>query len=804
MHANTPNSEKAGRARALTGRAARRRRVVAALVAVGVVAAGCSSGSDGATGEPGPTFSRARGSSLQFQEPVATVSELMPPATGDDAWTIVGSVFDPAQGTSMATTWASPDGVTWDRSEQAPADSDVSEAFSAITTTDDGRVAVGWVGDGAASDAAVWREGDGGWTRVDAPDMAGEHEQWAFDVAANGSGIVVAGGENVWGEVRPRLWFSADGETWRAVDGGPGGPFDASGQESVREVAAVGDGFVAVGSRNLDSEQDGVVWYSADGETWEQLDAPTLGGAGRQALLSVTSVGDVVVAGGYATDLSGQGKPVVWRSTDGRTWGQPSAPLAIHEDTRNAAADLAVRSLSVDDQGALVAGGGNDWTPQVWRSGDAGVTWTLLPNPVGRGLFLDGVAIDGVATRGDTTVALGLEPTVMRLRGDRWQDATGDAFPNGGVQPFAASVAVGDDATVVAGGRYSAPQGDTRERYVGMVWLQDGGQWQPVETDYLNAGQIMDITPYAGGFAAVGFEDFGLAKKRTAGDSSPDGLIWTSPDGRAWQRVAAEAPRIDDELLPIIAENPSEDTAAVVAEVEAEQPRQTKAPAGGVGTRSLEAVAPLGDGFIAVGVAYNESQVEPIVVVSADGTDIQGEDPAFGGPGIQRFRDICVADDGTAIAVGAGGTDSDLDVAVRLRDAAGRWSRGTADDGTFSGDGNQQAYGCAAGDDGFVLVGADDASGDSDARVWTSDDGLTWERVESGTLGGAGDQWSSAVAAVPDDGGWLVGGTDTAGGDSDIALWRVTAGGDVSRRDEGEDELSGPGEQSVSNLVVDD
>ena len=38
-------------------------------------------------------------------------------------------------------------------------------------------------------------------------------------------------------------------------------------------------------------------------------------------------------------------------------------------------------------------------------------------------------------------------------------------------------------------------------------------------------------------------------------------------------------------------------------------------------------------------------------------------------------------------------------------------------------------------------------------------------------LGGGGDQWASAAAAVP-GGGWLIGGTDTAVGDGDVALWR--------------------------------
>jgi hypothetical protein len=631
--------------------AGRRGRLVAPLVALGLLTAACTGSSEASPSEPDPTFSRSQGQTIEFPEPVATVAQLLPP-TDDQPWTVVGSVFDPESDISAATTWQSEDGRAWERQDLAPADSDRSESFAAATDSEHGRYAAGWTGDGALSDAAVWRQDDDGqWTQADAPEMGGEHEQWAFDVAANGSGIVVAGGESVWGEVRARLWFSEDGETWRVVDGGPGGPFDATGQESLRDIAPFGDGFVAVGSRNVDNEQDGIAWYSPDGREWTQVEAPTLGGDGtRQSVQSVTVSGDLVVAGGYTTDLSGQGKPVVWRSRDGQSWGQASQPLPLPEDSRSAAADMTIKSLSTAD-GGIVAAGGSDWRPALWHSPDNGQTWNLLPNPVANGLFQDGVALAGAATHGETTLALGLEPTVMRLDGDRWQDATGDQFPKGGEQPFASSVAIGEDATIVAGGRYRAPAGDERERYVGQVWNDGGDSWSPLDTDYLNAGQVMDVTTYSGGFIAVGFEDFSLAKRRTAGDnSSPDGLIWVSPDGREWSRVGANIATIDPELIPILAENSDDQNLpGVIAQTAADQPFETTAPAGGPGTQSLDAVAPLGDGFIAVGVAYNENEAEPIVVTSGDGEALQEERPGFTGPGTQRFRDVCVSPDGATV-----------------------------------------------------------------------------------------------------------------------------------------------------------
>ncbi|HEY8523410.1 MAG TPA: hypothetical protein VIL48_00505 [Acidimicrobiales bacterium] len=790
------------------GRRTRRFRLLAGLVALGLLGAACSGSSEASPSDPDPTFRRAEGQNLRFPEPVATVSQLVPP-TEDEPWTVVGSVFDPEARVSHAATWQSDDGVAWERQDVEPEDGDVSESFSAVADSPHGRFAVGWVGDGAASDAAVWRRDGDSWTRIEAPELGGEHEQWAFDVVASDTGILVAGGESVWGEVRPRLWFSEDGENWEVVDGGPGGPFDATGQESLRDITPFDDGFVAVGSRNLDSEQDGIAWFSPDGREWSQVDAPTLGGDGsRQSVQTVTVSNGVVVAGGYTSDLAGQGTPVVWRSRDGREWGRPSAPLPLHDDTRSAAADMSVRTLAVDEAG-MVAAGGSDWRPTLWRSVDNGQTWTLLPNPVASGLFQDGVALAGAAMHGDTTLALGLEPTVMRLDGDRWQDATGEEFPKGGEQPFATGVALRDDDAVVAGGRYRAPSGDERERYVGQVWNEGDDGWRALDTDHLNAGQIMDITPFEGGYIAVGFEDFGIAKRRTAGEnSSPDGLVWVSPDGREWSRVGASIASIDEDLIPILAEN-SEDQnlPGVIAQTAADQPFETDPPAGGPGTQSLDAVAPLGDGFIAVGVAYDENEAEPIVVTgSSDDQTLRGENPQFTGPGTQRFRDVCVSPDGVAIAVGITGTDGAYDVGVRRRNAEGQWGASRSDDRSFGGPGNQQAYGCAASEEGFVVVGSDDRSGDSDARIWFSEDGVTFTRVESGLLGGAGDQWAGAVAAVPEDegGGWLVGGTDTVTGDGDVALWRLHPGGEVSRRDRGEPELGGPGEQTVNDMAIRD
>src|SRR5262245_24589183 len=270
---------------------------LAALVALALGATACS-GSSSASDDERPTFSRSGGSSLAFQKPASTVSDLVAPAGHGKPWTIVGSLFDPENDATVAAVWHGDDAKDWKRETIKPSHSGRSESLAAAVNTKEGMLAVGRVGDGSSSDAAVWQSDGDSWHQSRPDARGGDHEQWAFDVAAGDGGIVVAGGENVWGEVRPRLWFSADGKAWKSVDGGPGGVFDATGEESVRDIAAFGSGFVAVGSRTIDNNQDAVAWFSADGQTWEQVDAPTLTGPGRQEIDAVASTGTMLVAGG--------------------------------------------------------------------------------------------------------------------------------------------------------------------------------------------------------------------------------------------------------------------------------------------------------------------------------------------------------------------------------------------------------------------------------------------------------------------------------------------------------------------------
>lgn len=792
-----------------------------AAVAVGVTgtliaAAGCAPDPEAAAGAgASPTFEKVEFDGFQYPEPVAAVNDLLPPTEAGEPWYIIGSVLDPGTGRTQGSVWTSADGRSWDEGRVDQTDRQVSEQMQAATYHDGELLVVGSVGQADDADAALWT-GDGtNWTQSTPEALGGDHEQWAFEVVTGDGGTLIAGGERVWGEIRPRLWHSPDGAAWTEVSGGPEGPFDQSGQESITDIAAFGNGFVAVGWERTDGVEHGVAWHSADGVSWEKLDTPTMAGDARQAVMSVATVGDTVVAGGYRADGIGQSQPVTWRSSDGTNWSDASAPLPLHEGTFSTASDLRVRSISVSGD-TVIASGGARFRPQVWRSQDAGQTWEQLP-AISTNLFGSGLDIVTAAAppSGGPAVAIGSEPLVATVSDGRWVNAGGDTFPNGGRRPVATSVIIDGEATYIGGYHLIPQQGDNDRRYQAHVWRRQGnGDFTTIGPDEedanqgFDAGAIFDLTATEQGYIAVGVEDFATASTRSQDDRSPDGILWASEDGSTWRRRASHRTQIDaeemaDELFDTVSDEAGDiDTDAVAGaaiSILADEPMLTHSPAGGGGTRALTGVAPLGQSFISVGAKYEGEHTDSIAVRGAPEDRLEGENPLLDGPGTQRFNDICTSGD-RSIAVGIDEGDSGYRAAVRLRQND-QWTEATAADGSFESNGNVSGLACAASDDGFLMVGTDDSGGNLDAKVWSSEDGLTWEEVTSGSFGGTGSQEATAVAAVP-GGGWLIAGTDTSGAEAGIALWRLDADGEISRRDHGEAALRGPVPMGVSDLAV--
>ena len=147
-------------------------------------------------------------------------------------------------------------------------------------------------------------------------------------------------------------------------------------------------------------------------------------------------------------------------------------------------------------------------------------------------------------------------------------------------------------------------------------------------------------------------------------------------------------------------------------------------PTGWAG-QEMRAVTRGGPGLVAVGVDNRHGHA--VVWTSEDGAAWQlvpHDDAVFGGDGAQAMWSVTEGGPGL-VAVGYDYGRSAA-AAWTSNDGIG-WQRVAHDDAAFGGDVQQEMVSVTAGGPGLVAVGSDFGRGS--AAVWTSVDGLTWDRV---------------------------------------------------------------------------
>ena len=175
-------------------------------------------------------------------------------------------------------------------------------------------------------------------------------------------------------------------------------------------------------------------------------------------------------------------------------------------------------------------------------------------------------------------------------------------------------------------------------------------------------------------------------------------------------------------------------------------------------------------------------------VLSLSWERITSED--LGGAGRQAARSVVAGHVGL-VAVGLESIGGDSDAAVWTSADGHTWNRHRRD--VFADPGDQFMSAIAWSGDLYVAVGADSSGGDLDAAVWTSPDGLVWERTFHDGLGGSGDQEMRAVVAG--ESGFIAAGSD--GSKSGPAVWH-SDDGQMWQRIE-----SGLREQTGSHTILD-
>lgn len=269
--------------------------------------------------------------------------------------------------------------------------------------------------------------------------------------------------------------------------------------------------------------------------------------------------------------------------------------------------------------------------------------------------------------------------------------------------------------------------------------------WQRVGAEIMErALAIFDMTFTPSGFVAVGIDP-------SAGDSA-EGLVFSSPDGVTWSRLAEDDPALTD------------------------------------GTVVIYGLTEGGPGLVAGGISCQDA-IKPCVVRPTVWTSVDGASWTRSGPDPDVFTDSgaildVIATDGGVVAVGNideigdDGTPGARPAAWFSEDGF-EWSR--VFDGAWVDNidvGIAGFHAVARTADGLVVgVGsAENQAGDAVAAVWVSPDGKSWERV-------AAESFASGTSIV--DVTWGPRGLIAVGAadGSEAAIWQSPDGYSWSRVD---------------------
>ncbi|MFC6878830.1 MULTISPECIES: WD40/YVTN/BNR-like repeat-containing protein [Actinomadura] len=529
------------------------------------------------------------------------------------------------------------------------------------------------------------------------PALYDGHEQSISGVAVRGGVAVTVGSETV---DRPRGQFlvSADGGQGWALGNvePPGDPADVP-----RVVAAGAKTWAALG----DGPSGVATWTSADGRTWTPR-------AGDKA---VFTAGDKVTAvaatasGFAAVGTSGQGQAVLWTSPDGTAWTRttPSLP-GVRPERLAASGD----TLVLQSKG------------EVWRSADAGRTWSRAEIPQSDGSYGSVVGLaagpggffaarEGRRTSGSSKhpKRRGLAVFFRSADGVSWaRSSTIDRRTYARLAAFG-----GSDAGLAV----LIPLTDGR---VAVQRSGDGVTWDNVERLPGDGGRKADGTAaLPKGVLVAGRQDTGaylaapgarhgdidllgvpgaVTPDRTVarlasgggttlavGSGGGDAAVWTTRDGASWTRAGGTG-------------------------------------LAGPGLQRITAAAYGPKGWVAAGRGANRTR--PLLLTSADGAAWNTA------AGVPAFKDGEL----TGAAYGPRGYVVAGPAGTWRSDDLTSWHAGTGD---VKG---AEPRDVAAVSSGYVAVGED---GDGKPAVWTSPDGGEWSASTAPALP-AGTSFTQVVA----------------------------------------------------------
>jgi hypothetical protein len=307
----------------------------------------------------------------------------------------------------------SPDGRTWHVQPSLPMH-DVSDHVDSIHGIAAGPAGVVIIGSTVGKDrtaVAAWYSPDGlTWTVAPEQRSLGggsDRTTGMNAIAAVDDGWIAVGEEGpaniecvaCW--ISAVTWTSNDGLRWtRSAEGGD------LAEAALTGITAGGHGYVGVGTA-LDTDPwqgaeglslHGVVWTSPDGRSWSRVpDEDLFHAASGVDAPAVAMAGGRLVAVGAITEESGT-TSIAWWSDDGRTWSRVHAPQLAEGPTGGV---VAVRDgvMAVGTRSTGISPGCPTGT---WESPD-GTAWSCAVASTGRAGFI----ARGIASSPDAVVVVG-------------------------------------------------------------------------------------------------------------------------------------------------------------------------------------------------------------------------------------------------------------------------------------------------------------------------------------------------------------------------------------------------------------
>jgi serine/threonine-protein kinase len=367
-------------------------------------------------------------------------------------------------------------------------------------------------------------------------------------------------------------------------------------------------------------------------------------------------------------------------------------------------------------------------------------------------------------------------------------------FGGSGKQAILDALVTADGVAIAVG---HAARGDAVTEELAAVWRSENGKkWVPVRSPSFGEATHQRM------IAVTEFEDLLVA----AGWSAGDAAVWTSSDqGLTWNRstlgkfagggvqLIRDLGILGSELIAVGSSGArlQDDAAAWISNDGIAWERMDASAFVAEGQQEMYAAHVVDDRLFAVGFTSELRETDGAVWVYADGSWTRLAATSLEEPGFQTMLDVTGGGRVPLIAVGcedaADRCDTEFssasDAAVWTSDDGISWERLPLAGGRFDGQGPQAMRAATMYRGQVVAVGTQESPDgtDTDGGVWTSIDGVTWRAPgplspSASVLGGPGNQSLRALVVFGAGGIAMLGfGVTNEGDVEDARIWRATS-----------------------------